>query len=350
MLQYNYPWPGMFNCSKFPEDNGLCIQPSSQTPSTTTPKPTTTIPSTETPTTTLKPANKRPNKNKNPVKVTETSVKDCYGCDDEYMNLEKIVNGYCQSDLVFRGRIQAIKISKLDLNKAGERLVKNNQLKMNKSMSLYVRVGKRDRKVLKGGKLLASNTFLKESSDEDSSNRDIDVFLLSNYHLNAAGNNGHKMVRSRIRSLSGKSGRARDMASSRRAGFEETFRKRFATNGRHCVCEKLRRNLKRANTKFFIMANVLKSRNLVLGEGVSENSRYDKRYLVDYHKVNGGKVRKAVKGGRHESIVYLTNILPWNRARAFIDYLEDDSIDKTSMCSDVRNTIYEINQANAKLF
>jgi hypothetical protein len=30
MLAYNYPWPSMFNCSQFPEDNGFCIQPSSQ--------------------------------------------------------------------------------------------------------------------------------------------------------------------------------------------------------------------------------------------------------------------------------------------------------------------------------
>ena len=29
MLAYNYPWPGMFNCSQFPEENGLCIKPSS---------------------------------------------------------------------------------------------------------------------------------------------------------------------------------------------------------------------------------------------------------------------------------------------------------------------------------
>ena len=30
MLSYNYPWPSMFNCSKFPEDNGLCIQTSNR--------------------------------------------------------------------------------------------------------------------------------------------------------------------------------------------------------------------------------------------------------------------------------------------------------------------------------
>lgn len=26
MLAYNYPWPSMFNCSRLPQDNGLCIQ------------------------------------------------------------------------------------------------------------------------------------------------------------------------------------------------------------------------------------------------------------------------------------------------------------------------------------
>ena len=30
MLAYSYPWPDMFNCTQFPEDNGFCIQPSSQ--------------------------------------------------------------------------------------------------------------------------------------------------------------------------------------------------------------------------------------------------------------------------------------------------------------------------------
>jgi hypothetical protein len=49
MLEYNYPWPSMFNCSRFPEDNGLCIQTSNKMkvekydqPSTSVNIPTTT--------------------------------------------------------------------------------------------------------------------------------------------------------------------------------------------------------------------------------------------------------------------------------------------------------------------
>ena len=44
MLSYNYPWPSMFNCSQFPEDNGFCIQPSDlqkTVPTTTLPVKTT---------------------------------------------------------------------------------------------------------------------------------------------------------------------------------------------------------------------------------------------------------------------------------------------------------------------
>jgi hypothetical protein len=52
MNAYNYPWPAMFNCSKFPDDNGLCIQPESSSKIAITEKPTVTTTTTTTMTTT----------------------------------------------------------------------------------------------------------------------------------------------------------------------------------------------------------------------------------------------------------------------------------------------------------
>lgn len=71
MLSYNYPWPSMFNCSRFPVDNGLCIQSFDQSSSSsslpsfiTTTAPTTTTTTTTTATTT---STRRPSLSRRPI-------------------------------------------------------------------------------------------------------------------------------------------------------------------------------------------------------------------------------------------------------------------------------------------
>lgn len=108
MLSYNYPWPSMFNCSRFPDDNGLCVPTSSGRVTTTT---TTTITSpssttsqediiasttTQPSTTTSKPAIKPSKPDSNRTLFTDNY---CLACDEETEQLEEIVHGYCNSDI-----------------------------------------------------------------------------------------------------------------------------------------------------------------------------------------------------------------------------------------------------------
>ncbi len=116
MNQYSYQWPSMFNCSKFPEDNGLCIQPevSSQienisdnlstkiftTTTTTTPastvkikiKPKTT---TETYTSIKKIMQSDKNINKQPFSKMNQECIGCSGLNTE----DNIIELFCSSDI-----------------------------------------------------------------------------------------------------------------------------------------------------------------------------------------------------------------------------------------------------------
>lgn len=49
-------------------------------------------------------------------------------------------------------------------------------------------------------------------------------------------------------------------------------------------------------------------------------------------------------------LIYLSAMFPWNRARAFIDYLENDSIDKQDMCKNVKRSVSEIYRSSEMLF
>jgi hypothetical protein len=108
MLSYNYPWPSMFNCSRFPKDNGLCIQLSNQMisggdllsnenglieqnkeqfVSSSSPK---TISSPKAP------------KNKAKIKPNKNNLEEvsqiCHGC-RQNENMEAIVKSYCNSNI-----------------------------------------------------------------------------------------------------------------------------------------------------------------------------------------------------------------------------------------------------------
>ena len=121
MLAYNYPWPSQFNCSRFPDDNGLCIstgQPDrdqEDVVTTTTRKRTTTTTSTTTTTTTTtqtitpkttKIPKKNPSTNRPRPATTPNSVIDftgdentCYGCQNDEFSMARIVKLYCNADI-----------------------------------------------------------------------------------------------------------------------------------------------------------------------------------------------------------------------------------------------------------
>ena len=368
MLKYSYPWPDMFNCTKFPEDNGLCIKSSdgmvqeATTTTTTTPLPTTTPTASFTTTATISKAVE-----KWAQKPSAHRIQQCSGCDESDLDMAKLVRGYCKSDLVFRGRIQSIKISRLAVSKFGQTQRARNKSALfqqySKPMSsLYVRVGKRDRKILKGHHLLSLKSiheYLGETGRTKQLNRDLDVFLMSKYHMSTAGVLGHhtsKVVKSRARSLGRK--RFADLAAE--------------SPQQHCTCDSLKKNAMRFKTKYFIMANVLRTKSLSIDheaessedeeEGQSENMSYSKRYLLDYfaktkwtRQASGRtdfqkfRQKKHKRQGKVEKLVYLFNLVKWNKARPLIDYLEDDTIQKGDMCVDIRKTVMEINRAYARL-
>ena len=127
MNQYSYQWPAMFNCSKFPDDNGLCIQPdssSSQIGSTekssstsTRSKPSATtnnaiISSYETKKVTkpefttiftTKSSSKNGQLNKKKEQSTPTiminkSIEECTGCNG-FNTEDNIIEMFCTSDI-----------------------------------------------------------------------------------------------------------------------------------------------------------------------------------------------------------------------------------------------------------
>ena len=384
MLKYSYPWPEIFNCSKFPEDNGLCIKSSDNTleettipstTSTTNTTPTTTITTTTTTYTTSTVSTARSSSS------FISKNQQCNGCEEIDADMIKLVRGYCKSDIVFRGRIQSIKISKLRLSKFGfhqrEQRNKSGQYALsNKPMaSLFVRIGKRDRKILKGHELMSANSlseYLSENSkpkrvfrqSKINNNKDLDVFIMSKYHLNLAGLWNKQKTRSALY--------LKKEDSSPKKRFSDVMND--STHGvNHCTCDSLKRNPMRFKTKYFIMANILKTKMLSIqqseedlidqeedgtGEHASgsENLSYSKRYLLDYfskkwtRQVKENYRAKRRIQGRIEKIVYLSHLVKWNKARPFIDYLEDDTITKGEICSNIKQTVLEINKAHERLF
>ena len=110
MNQYSYQWPSMFNCSKFPDDNGLCIQPEVSSKIENIPKTSTKVFSSTVATSTVKITTK-------PITTTETyttkkisdsnneteqkfskTVEECIGCNG--LNTEdSILEMFCSSDI-----------------------------------------------------------------------------------------------------------------------------------------------------------------------------------------------------------------------------------------------------------
>lgn len=148
--------------------------------------------------------------------------------------------------------------------------------------SLYVRIAKKDRKFIKGGRMMANNleSFFTESGghyhssqqadeeDESSSvaEHELDIYLMSHGQL-ALNHDGTK------------SGRYGGGGGSRK-------RLRFAnatTNGvtaRHCVCEKLRKTSRRINTKYLLFANVLRTKALGEGEQIGPGGELKRRFKM----------------------------------------------------------------------
>jgi hypothetical protein len=330
----------------------------------------------------------------------------------------------------------------------------NRRLHANKTRSLLIKIDRRDRKFLKGARIINAagwGTFLNEhptaprnenGEDDDEEeeneedeyemrrnniNKELSIYLMSSLHLAEANLNNDQIVRKAIQSrdpnLIARSKSARNittdlfasmMKRQRDATTTLAFRKRYTptaitSSNNHCYCEKLRKGTRRSNTKYLLMANVLKSKNLFL----SENSRYNsyRRHKRDTASSSGavqparlrhsngdfasidmhanatikiirskggeheiiktsqasprrnlgqGRARLASKkyrelasganasqrgGGKQIDLIYLTNFVQWYKARAFIDFLDNDSISKQDMCKNIKRTVKRINRA-----
>jgi hypothetical protein len=419
MLSYNYPWPSMFNCSRFPEDNGLCIPPSDKMPlqnfhqdtsiselepMTTTKLTTisTTKAITKVATRTQRPKTKNEKSSTSQNRLNQNpflaNTNACFSCDEDSLSMEQIVYGYCNSDIVLRGRVQSIKISKLDskrpLNrfKSPSKNGKNaNNFNTNKTRSLLLKIDRRDRRVLKGNRFLNPSIleiFLNENSrvfsnypeeyeeldQTEQPNRELNIYLLSNLHLAEAN------LRSDI--VLQKAYKSRDFNLMNKYNKTHNMRQRLA-KAAHCTCEKIRKGPRGMNTKFLLMVNVLKSRNLYLNESPKYSLKKNRRDLsdssIDHNatstikiiRSNGDEqviVRQSGTGQTRNShysrrllnkkyreasarsnneiqLIYLTNFVQWHKARAFIDFLENDSINKQNMCKNIKRTVKRINRA-----
>lgn len=114
ILAYNYPWPSQFDCSRFPDENGLCIPPgqqyeqksfisSTKIKMTTTTAPSKAIISTATKTTvsTIVAVTKKLKISTALRDLLDLNVDDktCYGCQNDEFSMAKIVKLYCNADI-----------------------------------------------------------------------------------------------------------------------------------------------------------------------------------------------------------------------------------------------------------
>lgn len=138
--------------------------------------------------------------------------------------------------------------------------------------SLYIRIAKKDRKFLKGGKLVANlEEYLTESGYHSNQNEEevddlgeetetnvhssseLDIYLMSRSQLML-----NHYDRQSTRELAKK--RLRNVNATNTAGVK------------HCVCEKLRKTSRRINTKYLLLVNVLKTRALGVVDSSSNGS------------------------------------------------------------------------------
>lgn len=309
MLAYNYPWPSIFNCSQFPEDNGFCIKPSQhQAIPKFTPQPISKQVHV-TPMTT-------PSRPSEPVEVQS---QNCHACSSSNFRLEDVVSAYCRSRIALRGRVQAFEPSSFD--------IETNRRKISKTqvLSKHLVIPRRERRFLKGGRIVfgtsgafmteinLQNYFMGRSEVRFTTRKELDFYVLSDYHLNLM-----KMRRKKVQ-------------------------KRADINGGTCGCEELEHDT--SGRRYLFTANVVR----VKKESVKRQSSVKRNYIKRLVYGRSAASRKMMLR-RKFRLVYVTGVFAWNRVRPFVDWLENRDIDKSGMCQDVSKTVREITTADARFF
>lgn len=320
MLSYNYPWPSMFNCSQFPEDNGLCIKPTVATSG----KVKATEPA---PTVSPVPRPKAANKPKVPTQSSQQCHAEC--ADSRQFNMSHVVSAYCSSRIVLRARIKSnAPATNLRLKSPHRRHRHNSE---NQIGSQHLVIPRRDRRFFKGARILFNTVgpFLTEdnlaryftdqqqSLAEFSPRKDMDFYVLSRQQFN--------LMRNRRRR--GSLRNARDVHVDQSAEF--------------CQCNVLKRHSYRK--KYLVTAQVVRARKSLFQ---SHNNQHDLFKRSAYRT----RATQARFHKTHFRLVKVTGLFEWNRVRPFIDYLDNFYLDKSDMCRDVARTVGEIRKADSLFF
>lgn len=282
MKIHSYSWPSMFDCSQFPEDNGLCIPStvSLMSSSSTTSSLETLDNNTQTTTTNTYKINR------NRHKISQKPKQQCNGCiKREKINREALKNALCSSEIAVKGKIQSYKSSYLEPILKSK---KNNNMIGTK----FITISKRNRKILHGNSILAhSRNYLKGLGEFIRDRRRLDIFIFSDKHLNLT------LTRSRLKY---------------RFNRKITLRSR---QNEFCSCNLIENTYRLGYVNYLVLANTHKI----------DNSITKSKRIVNYN------IRRSLVDEK-DKLFYLTSIVPWNRAKRLLR-IKGDDFDIDSICN-----------------
>lgn len=242
---------------------------------------------------------------------------ECSACDQKF-SLKKVVTAYCNSKIALRGRVQLFERSQLDLITRRRNLT-------GKVMSNHLVVPRRDRRFFKGGRIVFGtvgpfltahnlrNYFQKKNEVEWNRRGSIDMFVLSDWHLNL-------IRKRRVRNGGG-------------------------VDGDECECRSLK--MARPGRRFFITADLVRFKKSMV-KNVSHQNKYTNNIFMGGY--NRNKRSRSDFLRRNFRMLRVTGVFEWRRVRAFVEYLENDEVDLEAMCGDVERSVEEINRRDAMYF
>jgi hypothetical protein len=202
--------------------------------------------------------------------------------------------------------------------------------------SLMVHIARRDRKIIKGQNILRSmNIYSREYRMKSAASKEMLVYVLSNSDMN--------LLRETTSTI-----------KAQKATLDGS--KRSLRNFNNCKCDKISRSPRRGNVKYLIMANVQRTRIFIsnsepstdialIKRDFSQNMHTSNNLTIEFQNVESTAWKRRQKQSQQQKLIYLNYIIEWNKARHFIDYIEDDEVDKDSICRDIKYTVSEIKKA-----
>lgn len=213
--------------------------------------------------------------------------------------------------IVLRARIQS-------MHQANLQHIRKSQ-KPNVFLSQYITIGKRNRRIFKGHRLVLNSKAdcLNGNGQSKAKNkRFIDMWLFSNDHLNVINANN---IRKRSQKL--------------------TFKELLMSPKRYCTCNKIKNMLNKRNARYLITARVVKTENIVLNNNrnqqqMNESSEVISDDTIDYSRIikRNQLINQKKQQLKQQQLIYLTYVIPWHKARRIVEFLDDDAFDVNSIC------------------